>query len=117
MLEMLGGFILSKVVIGVVSAVILVPAGVFIGSKVKKAVVAKKQALINSLKKIQDKEFRKFVEDLILNAQKLLGTESGKQKFNIVKRQILEKVPDLLDPAVGAVIQAIYDGLISQNKI
>ena len=116
MIEAITG-ILTWQAVGFLGAIVLAPIALFLGSKVKTYIKNKKKALIASISKIQDKDIQRLVKDMINQAEIVLSSAKGKAKFELVKKTILARVPDMLDSIVGAMIQATYDAMVESGEL
>ena len=117
MLQGILDFIVRNAIVAVVGVAVVSPIATYLASKVAKIIRKEKQKIIDSVKKIQDPDTRKMIESMILEAEKAIGSGNGRKKFNEVKKQILAKIPDIFDPLIGAIIQAVFDELVAQSKI
>lgn len=108
-------WVLSSAVVG---SVIIPPVAKFFSSKVKLFVKTKKLSLRQAvLSRLKDEATRKMIEEMIISAEKKLGSKTGRAKFELVKASVLKVIPDMFDPLVSAVIQAVYDGLVEEGEI
>lgn len=116
MLEAIGGILTMKAGL-FLGGLILTPIALFLGSKVKAYIKNKKKALILAINKIKDPDIQKLVKDIIASVETVMSSASGKAKFKAVKKQILDNVPDIFDPLVGAMIQATFDAMVESGEI
>ena len=81
---------------------------------VKTKKLSLRQAVLSRLK---DEATRKMIEEMIISAEKKLGSKTGRAKFELAKARILKLVPDMFDPLVDKIIQAIFDGMVEDGDL
>ena len=104
--------------LGILIKVIMDPIGNFIADHIKLYTKTKKISFKKAIdEKITDQKTNKLIRDIILNAEKALGSKTGRAKFEYAKSLILKAVPDLFDPLTEKVLQAIYDSMVEEGGL
>lgn len=116
-MDILGKLIVDNIVQWSIATIIIVPIAGYLYLEVRKYIKTQKENMFKQTALINDPNIRKLVQDIILNIEASIGSESGQVKFEKAKAQILMKVPDILDPLVGELLQGVYDELKAKSKI
>jgi hypothetical protein len=116
-MEIIGKILIDNLVMFGLGAVIITPIAVYLGKQAFNLIQGYKRDLYKQIELINNPDIRKLVEDIILGIEQSIGSEAGQIKFAKAKAEILAKVPDILDPIVDKLLQAVYDSLKMNGKI
>ena len=78
--------------------------------------IIKKQMMGEVEKMIKDPDFKVWFLQGVLLAQKKLGAGAGEQKKAMVKKMILEKVPNMFDGFADQLFESAWNEIITPIK-
>jgi hypothetical protein len=110
----IGKLIMDNVISIGIATLIVAPLTAYLYTETKKRIGIEKKKLMEQISLITSPAVRKLVEGIIEETEIAMGSVDGKAKFEKAKRDILNQVPDLLDPYVDKLLQGVYDGMVEK---